>query len=135
MFAERQSKEGTTMNNLRVSNVMAFVPAEDFQSSSAFYEDLGFTKEIATEKSAKFVMQDHGFWLQDYYVETWAANTMLCLYVEDVHAWARHLDSLDLANRYGGRAKVLSAPHTQEGGVMMQFCDPAGVLWHVREVS
>jgi hypothetical protein len=30
---------------------------------------------------------------------------------------------------------VLSAPNEQEGGVMMQFCDPAGVLWHVREIT
>jgi hypothetical protein len=123
------------MNNLQIKNVMAFVPAKDFQLSSRFYEDIGFTKAIATDRSAQFVMQNYGFWLQDYYVDTWAANTMLCLYVDDVHAWALHLDSLDLVNRYGGIAKVLSAPHAQEGGVMMQFCDPAGVLWHVRETT
>lgn len=122
------------MNHLQISNVMAFVPAKDFQLSSRFYEDIGFNKAVATDKSAQFIMQNHGFWLQDYYVETWAANTMLCLYVEDIHAWAVHLESLDLVNRYGGEAKVLSAPHAQEGGVMMQFCDPAGVLWHVREM-
>ena len=116
------------MNNLQIKNVMAFVPAKDFQLSSRFYEDIGFTKAVATDKATQFVMQD-------YYVETWAANSMLCLYVEDIHAWALHLESLDLLNRYGGVAKVLAAPHAQEGGVMMQFCDPAGVLWHVREVA
>jgi predicted enzyme related to lactoylglutathione lyase len=123
------------MNNLKIKNVMAFLPAEDFQLSSRFYQDIGFTKTIATDNAAQFVMQDYGFWLQDYYVDTWAANTMLCLYVEDIHAWALHLDSLDLVKRYGGVAKVLSAPHEQEGGIMMQFCDPAGVLWHVREIT
>jgi deoxyadenosine/deoxycytidine kinase len=123
------------MTNLQIKNVMAFVPAKDFRLSSRFYEDIGFTKAAATGKSTQFIMQDYGFWLQDYYVETWAANSMLCLYVEDIHAWALHLDSLDLLNRYGGVAKVLSAPHEQEDGVMMQFCDPAGVLWHVREAA
>ena len=123
------------MNNLQVSNVMAFIPALDFQLSSRFYEDLGFTKAIATAKSAQFVMQGCGFWLQDYYVDVWADNTMLCLYVEDIGAWARHLEDLDLVHRYGGKAKVLAAPHEQEGGVMMQFCDPAGVLWHVRQMA
>jgi catechol 2,3-dioxygenase-like lactoylglutathione lyase family enzyme len=123
------------MNDLQIRNMMVFLPAKDFQSSSRFYEDIGFTRTVSTGNAAQFVMQDHGFWLQDYYVEAWAANTMLCLYVEDIHAWALHLDSLDLVNRYGGAAKVLSAPHEQEGGVMMQFCDPAGVLWHVREAA
>ena len=114
---------------------MAFVPAKDFQLSSRFYADLGFTKAIDTGKSAQFVMQGHGFWLQDYYVDTWADNTMLCLYVEDIAAWSLHLEGLDLPHRYGGKAKVLAAPHAHEGGVMMQFCDPAGVLWHVRETA
>lgn len=114
---------------------MAFVPAKDFQLSSRFYEDIGFTKAAATEKSAQYVMQGYGFWLQDYYVDAWAGNSMLCLYVEDIHAWARHLEGLDLLGRYGSTARVLAAPHPQEGGIMMQFCDPAGVLWHVREVA
>jgi ribosomal protein RSM22 (predicted rRNA methylase) len=90
---------------------MAFVPAKDFQLSNRFYEDIGFTKTLAIDNATQFVMQDYGFWLQDYYVETWAENSN------------------------GGVAKVLSAPHAQEGGVMMQFCDPSGVLWHVREVA
>lgn len=123
------------MTSLQITNLMVFIPAKDFRLSSKFYEDVGFTKAAATDKSAQFVMQDYGFWVQDYYVEAWAANSMLCLYVEVIQAWALHLDSLDLPNRYGGVAKVLSAPHEQEGGVMMQFCDPAGVLWHVREAA
>lgn len=123
------------MNKLQIKNVMVFLPARDFELSSRFYEDIGFTKTIASENSAQFMMQDFGFWLQDYYVDAWAGNTMLCLYVDDIDAWARHLDSLDLVKRYGGVAKVLSDPHMQEGGIMMQFCDPAGVLWHVREVE
>ena len=114
---------------------MAFVPAKDFQLSSKFYEDIGFTKGVAIKGAVEFAMQGHGFWLQDYYVEEWAANSMLCLYVEDIDAWASHLDGLDLVQRYGGTARVLSAPHQQEGAVMMQFCDPAGVLWHVRELA
>lgn len=122
------------MHRLRLKNVMAFLPSRDFQSSGRFYEDIGFTKTGATDNVAQFMLDGYGFWLQDYYVETWAANSMLCLYVEDIQAWARHLDSLDLPHRYGGVAKVLSPPHAQEGGIMMQFCDPAGVLWHVREV-
>lgn len=123
------------MKNLQIKNVMAFVPAKDFQLSSRFYEDIGFTKAAGTEKSAKYVMQGYGFWLQDYYVDAWAENSMLCLYVEDIHAWAQHLEALDLTASYGNTARVLAAPHQQEGGVMMQFCDPAGVLWHVREMA
>lgn len=134
MFTDSQFNGAPTMSHLQIKNVMAFLPARDFELSRRFYEDIGFTKAIATDNAAQFMLGDYGFWLQDYYVEAWAANTMLCLYVEDIQAWARHLDSLDLPHRYGGVAKVLSPPHAQEGGIMMHFCDPAGVLWHVREM-
>jgi hypothetical protein len=38
-----------------------------------------------------------------------------------------------LEEAYGGTARVLAEPHDQEGGLMMQFADPSGVLWHIRQ--
>ena len=47
--------------------------------------------------------------------------------------WWTHIKSLNLKDNYEGKAKILSEPHDQEKGLMMQFTDPNGVLWHVRE--
>jgi hypothetical protein len=83
-------------------------------------------------KAVRFERDGYGFWLQDYYVEDWAANFMLCLYVDDVNAWWAHIETLGFSDRYGDTARVLSEPHSQEGG-LMQFSDPSGVLWHIRQ--
>jgi predicted lactoylglutathione lyase len=63
------------MNNLQIKNVMAFVPAKDFQLSSRFYEEIGFIKAIATDKSAQFVMQNYGL----------LAAGLLCKYMGGKH--------------------------------------------------
>ena len=121
------------MTNRAVQNLTPFVPAKDFDASRQFYKDLGFT-EIASIKGAVRLERDgHGFWLQNYYVEEWAGNFMFCLYVEDLGAWWSHIKSMRFDHAYGGTARVLAEPHRQEDGLMMQFSDPSGVLWHVRQ--
>jgi predicted lactoylglutathione lyase len=49
------------MNHLRIKNVMAFLPSRDFQLSSWFYEEFGFTKAGATDNAAQFMLGDYGF--------------------------------------------------------------------------
>jgi catechol 2,3-dioxygenase-like lactoylglutathione lyase family enzyme len=121
------------MANRKVENLTAFVPAKDFALSSRFYKDLGFV-EIASIKNAVRLEKDgYGFWLQDYYVEEWAGNFMLCLYVDDIDAWWSHIKAMGFDEAYSGTARVLTEPHNDEGGLMMQFADPSGVLWHIRQ--
>jgi uncharacterized glyoxalase superfamily protein PhnB len=74
-----------TTTNLRVEGLTPFVPAKDFDLSSRFYRDLGFSAVASIENAIRFA------------------------------------------------ARVLAEPHDQEGGRMMQFADPAGVLWHIRQ--
>jgi catechol 2,3-dioxygenase-like lactoylglutathione lyase family enzyme len=121
------------MTNLRVENLTPFVPAKDFDLSSRFYRDLGFSAVASIEKAVRFKRDGCGFWLQDYYVEDWAGNFMFCLYVQDLEAWWSHIKAMRFDHAYGGTARVLAEPHTQEGGQMMQFSDPSGVLWHIRQ--
>jgi len=121
------------MTKRTVRNLTAFVPAKDFGLSSRFYRDLGFVEGPTIEKAVHFQLNGYGFWLQDYYVQDWAGNSMLCLYVDDINTWWSHIAAMDFNQAYGGTARVLSEPHTQEGGLMMQFSDPSGVLWHVRQ--
>jgi hypothetical protein len=126
---------GNCMNNYKIKNMMPFVPAKDIHLSSLFYEDLGFTKTINTGNSLKYELQGFGFWLQNYYVDIWADNSMLCIYVEDIHSWWARVVELDFQNRYHNTAKVLSEPHIQENILMFQITDPSGVLWHICEAS
>ncbi|MEH6455828.1 MAG: VOC family protein [Cocleimonas sp.] len=58
---------------------------------------------------------------------------MFCIYVEDLEAWWSKIREIKVNDSYGDDAKILAEPHQQEGGLMMQFTDPTGVLWHVRE--
>ena len=122
------------MNDRRVENLTAFVPAKDFDLSSRFYKELGFAAVASIDNAVRFERGGYGFWLQNYYVEEWAGNFMLCLYVEDLATWWSHIKNMRFDETYGGTARVLSEPHGQDGGQMMQFSDPAGVLWHIRQV-
>ena len=121
------------MTTRSVQNLTAFVPAKDFALSSRFYRDLGFAEIASIDKAVRFEREGYGFWLQDYYVDDWAGNFMLCLYVDDMNAWWSHIKAMAFDETYGTTARVLAEPHDQQGGLMMQFSDPSGVLWHVRQ--
>jgi len=121
------------MKNLNVVNITSFIGAKDFELSTQFYKDLGFTPEVTTEKAVLFKLGDFGFWLQEYYVKEWIENTMLCLYVEDISSWFTLIQDLNIKSKYGAQARLHSEPHKQEGGEMMQLIDPSGVLWHIRQ--
>ncbi len=120
------------MSDRRIENLTAFVPAKDFELSSRFYKDLGFTAVASIKSAVRFERDGYGFWLQNYYVEEWAGNFMICLYVADLKTWWAHIKGMRVDSRYGA-ARVLAEPHEQEGGLMMQLADPSGVLWHIRQ--
>jgi len=121
------------MTNRKVQNLTPFVPAKDFDLSSRFYRDLGFVVVASIKNAIRLEKDGYGFWLQNYYVEDWAGNFMFCLYVEDMEAWWSHVKAMRFDEAYGSTARVLAEPHHQEGGLMMQFADPSGVLWHIRQ--
>ena len=121
------------MTTRSVRNLTPFVPAKDFALSSRFYRDLGFVEVASIKNAVRFERDGYGFWLQDYYVDDWAGNFMFCLYTDDIESWSAHLRSMSVNYTYGGAARVIAEPHNQEGGMMMQFSDPSGVLWHIRQ--
>jgi hypothetical protein len=121
------------MANRNVQNLTPFVPAKDFTLSRRFYQELGFVEVASIAKAVRFERDGYGFWLQDYYVEDWAGNFMFCLYTDNMDEWWLHIQQMRFDVEYGGTARVIAEPHRQEGGRMMQFADPSGVLWHVRQ--
>jgi catechol 2,3-dioxygenase-like lactoylglutathione lyase family enzyme len=121
------------LDNFKINGITPFLPAKDFELSKRFYAELGFEVIAKIDNAVRLEIEGYGFWLQDYYVEEWANNTMLCIYVEDLNEWNQRLESINWEENYGSLARIINGPHEQEGALMMQVGDPAGVLWHIRQ--
>lgn len=121
------------MSSAPVGNelVRPFLPTKDFDRSKRFYEALGFEKALDGEV-AVFAAGSGGFILQRHFHEGWAVNCMMQLVVDDLAAWWRHIESLDLPGRFG--VPPPEAPAVQPWGLLVAYVvDPAGVLWHVTQ--
>jgi catechol 2,3-dioxygenase-like lactoylglutathione lyase family enzyme len=108
------------------------VPAKDFDISLRFYVDLGFQSRMLTDGLAEMTLGTCSFLLQDYYVQQWADNFVIHLFVSDLHQWWDHVVALDLGSRYGVKTR---APHLESWGVEVAgVIDPAGVLWRIHQI-
>jgi hypothetical protein len=108
-----------------------FLPARDFALSKRFYETLGFHKLLDGEV-AIFGIGTSSFVLQNYYQEQWAGNFMMQLMVDDLDAWWKHIDALQLVANFG--VPEPKAPALQPWGLRIAYLvDPSGVLWHVAQ--
>ncbi len=117
------------MSDVNVVDIKAFVPAEDFERSKAFYQALGFTKNFETDSVAEMQLGEFRFLLQNFYEETFVKNFMMQLMVTDLDAWWPSVESV--AKEYGVQAR---APEEQPWGQKILYLwDPAGVLWHIAE--
>ena len=106
-----------------------FVPAKDFEKSFRFYGELGFTTRRITSSLAAVSLGPFGFLLQEYDADDFAGHFMMHLTVNDLDAWWRHIESLNLAANYGVRPPT--APKLQPWGLTISYVvDPSGVLWH-----
>ena len=109
-----------------------FLPALDYARSKAFYEALGFVKELDGDDVAIYRIGSTSFLLQRYYQQDWAENFMMQLLVDDLDAWWSHLESLDLPARFG--VPEPKPPAVQPWGLRIAYLvDPSGVLWHVAQ--
>jgi catechol 2,3-dioxygenase-like lactoylglutathione lyase family enzyme len=109
----------------------AFLPAEDFEVSKAFYVALGFPLLLDSEV-AIFGVGSGAFILQNYFQKDWAGNFMMQLMVDDLDAWWAHIEALDLPGRFGVPAP--KPPAMQPWGLRLAYVvDPSGVLWHIAQ--
>lgn len=105
-----------------------FLPAKDFAQSLGFYQALGFETAPLSPTLAIARMGAHEFLLQDFYVKEFAENLAMHMMVDDLDAWCGHIESLDLAQRFGVQAP--RAPKAEPWGLRVAYIfDPAGVLW------
>jgi hypothetical protein len=110
------------------------VPAKDFEISKRFYVDLGFEPRIVViDNLIQMSLGDYSFLLQNYYVQDWADNFVIHLFVSDLGKWWDHILAVDLASRYGIKT---SAPQRESWGALVAgFIDPAGVLWRIHQTD
>jgi hypothetical protein len=111
-----------------------FLPAKEFKKSLRFYQAIGFGAYPLGETLAELSLGPHAFLLQGHYVKEWAENMMMHVLVEDVNAWWRHIDSLDLARQFG--VSPPRPPKVEPWGLTVVYVfDPSGVLWHFAQAT
>ena len=113
----------------KLKSIRPFLGAKDFNTSRAFYRDLGFEEVVLPLKMALFKKGDFGFYLQDAYVKDWVDNTMVFLEVENVQQHLDQIKSLQLPQKYDGVR--VSELVNQEWGSEFFIHDPSGILWHI----
>lgn len=116
----------------KIRTFRPFLPAKEFATSLRFYKTIGFEAYQLGDTLAELSLGTHAFLLQGYYVKEWAENTVMHVLVNEVDAWWRHINSLDLANRFG--VAPPAAPRVEPWGLTVAYVfDPSGVLWHFAE--
>ena len=109
--------------------VRPFIPSRDFDLSKRFYEALGF-ENVLDGEVAIFNAGSGGFVLQRHYQKDWAENFMMQLMVDDLDAWWKHIENLDLPKAFN--VQPPRAPAMQPWGLRVAHVyDPCGVLWHI----
>ncbi len=110
-------------------SILPFVPAKDFELSTAYYRALGF--EVDDGDDVRLCsLGDHGFLLQDFYVKAWAHNSMLAMHVDDAGAWIDRAEAL--VDEFPGTRT--QRPKLEDWGQLVgHIWDPCGVLWHITQ--
>jgi uncharacterized glyoxalase superfamily protein PhnB len=121
----------TTVQNLGVTEIKAFVPSRDFQLSKQFYKDIGFTMASEGGGIAYFRFGHASFLLQDFCAESLAENFMMHMLVEDVDAWWSRIRDSGVDAKYGAKISTIQ----RQPWRMRDFCvtDPSGVLWRIAQ--
>jgi catechol 2,3-dioxygenase-like lactoylglutathione lyase family enzyme len=116
----------------KILNLMAFVPAKDFELSRRFYRDLGFHENWGDSQACEFELEGFRFLLQNFYVKDHAGNFMMSLLVEDADKWWEYIQSIALAKKYD--LYMAKPPTLQPWGLrVLYLTDPTGVLWHIAD--
>lgn len=118
------------MSNLAVKDIRAFIPARDFALSKQFYSSLGWPVKDLEPRLALAQLGERYFYIQDYYLEDVALNSMLHITVEDSSAWYEHVKAVLKEQQFS--AARARPPKLHPYGAIVTFVhDPTGVLLHL----
>ncbi len=124
------------MSSLKVLDVKAFVPAQDFETSKRFYSTLGCKLDYESEKLAVYELGGCRFYLQDFNTKEFAEQYMLHFTVEDVESWYQHVLKVlkEFSENEVGNPRLLSPPKAESYGAKVCYVsDPTGVLIHLAQ--
>lgn len=111
-------------------SVRSFIGAKNFIESCNFYKDLGFKEVTISSNMSYFKINEKlGFYLQKAFVKDWVDNSMLFLEVDDIEAYLKKIEALDLVSKY--KKCRLSKIVNNDWGREFFLHDPSGILWHI----
>lgn len=117
-----------SLQKFKINTIRTFLPSKDYTTSRDFYKKIGFEETYYSEELAVFQSGDFSFYLQNYYQKKWADNFMMLMAVDDVDAFWKYIQALNLDTEFSGIR--FRAPKTEDWGREFHMIDPAGVLWH-----
>lgn len=112
---------------MKVDDIKAFIPSKDYERSTKFYTDLGFSGEFVTEDLTLFSNDDCSFFLQRFYNQQLAENLMLQLCVLDIDVAFIKADS-------ARHKRKITSIQSEPWGKVFYLWGPAGELWHVTQL-
>ncbi|MES2040454.1 MAG: VOC family protein [Pseudomonadota bacterium] len=117
------------MQKLKMREIKAFVPAKNFETSLAFYQDLGFELVFSNGGYAHLKYEQCSFMLQEFYVADHTNNFMMHILVDDAAVWHQFIVSSGIAEKY----QIRLTPVVEQPYGMRDFTltDPSGVLWFI----
>ena len=115
----------------QATTLYPFVPSgAQFQTSLAFFAELGFIKQWEHGGLAGLRFDQAYFLLQNIDVPEWQQNQMITFEVADLDAYWAELKAKSLDRRFAG--VKLRPPEEFPWGREIHIIDPGGVCWHVR---
>ena len=114
---------------MNIKLIRTFVPSMDFDTSIKFYKELGFKVLWKGEDLCEIGTVESNFFIQDYYVEEYANNFMMQLFVDDLDKLYNR--AIKVIENFEG-TKVQPIFETEYGRTF-HLIDPTGVLWHMSE--
>ena len=111
-----------------------FLPTRDFARSIDFYGRMGWQTRFRDESLALMELGASRIFLQKYYQQEWADNTMVHLVVDDAVGWH---EVAERVKQEGGFDDVKIRPPQREdyGALVVHVIDPAGVLLHFAQMD
>jgi hypothetical protein len=104
-----------------------------FEESIRFFGELGFETQWQHGGIVGLRFGGAYFILQDIDIKVWQENQMVTFEVDDLEAYWREVESLDLPGRYEGVR--LRPPTDFPWGRELHIIDIGGICWHVRQSS
>jgi len=118
---------------MKFFSLQPFVPSgSDFESSTQFFQELGFEIKWNAGDYIGFEKDRCKFILQNFKNKEFAENFMITVSVDDVTKFYRDVIERNLPEKFGIRiSEPLDMPYGKESNII----DLAGVCWHFVQQS